>query len=89
MGPPSAALAPPPLLAAPPGSIAPPGSPAAPPPAEPEPKKPSIDPKLAIALPLGGFGAFVALTLLVVIYAAAIRPRLGPARGAESSVTPP
>ena len=71
--------------AAPAADVTPPGFAAA------EPKKPAVDPKLAIALPLGIFAVFVLLSLFVVLYALVVRPRTGAAPNAESpaAVTPP
>ena len=49
---------------------------------------PIVDPKLALLLPLGAFGAFAVLTLVVVFYALVIRPRTGAAaatHGADPS----
>ena len=71
---------------------APPVLAAPPPPAADAPKTPPVDPKLAIALPLGTFGIFVVLTLFVVLYALVIRPRMKSVpQGAEApaAVTPP
>jgi hypothetical protein len=74
-------------------SVAPPSPPAAEAkPAADAPKKPLVDPKLALLLPLGVFGAFAVLTLFVVLYALVIRPRTGAAaHGAATpaAVTPP
>lgn len=63
---------PPPLVA-----LATPAA-SAPPAAEPtkdEAKKPAVDPKLAMLLPLGIFGVFVVLSLFVVVYALVFKPK--------------
>ena len=53
--------------------------------------RPRLNPKLVLAIPLGVFAVCVALTLVVVLYALVIRPRLRPAAGraASSALTRP
>ena len=45
------------------------------PPAKDEPKKPLVDPKLALLIPFGIFAAFAFLSLIVVVYALIFKPK--------------
>jgi hypothetical protein len=54
-----------------------------------EEKKPVVDPKTALFLPLGVFGVFLFLSLIVLVVALVTKPHPSSAESGEPSVTQP